>query len=138
MAATHSSTLERNRETVREFLEVFSTGDVDGILARLDDAATWWISGSLGFSGEKSKAEMGQILAGVTEAYVGGALKLTPTSFGADGDRVFVEADGHAELHNGRVYSPKSAFVFTVGGDGLITSIREYLDTQHAHATFFA
>lgn len=139
VAATDSSTLDSNQVAVREFLEVFSTGDVDGILARLHDDATWWVSGRMeGFSGEKSKEEMGKLLAGVTDVYVGGALKLTPTSVGADGDRVFVEADGHAELKNGRVYEPQSAFVFRLDDSGLITSIREYLDTQHAHAIFFS
>lgn len=126
-----------NTETVRAFLETFSAGDVPGILAALHDDARWWISGAVdGFSGDKSKSEMGALLGGVTDIYVGGALKLTPTIFVAEGDRVFVEADGYAELTNGRIYSPTSAFLFEVK-DGLITSIKEYLDTKHAHEIFF-
>jgi uncharacterized protein len=136
--STSTSTTEQNKVTVKEFLEVFSTGDVDGILERLQDDATWWISGSLeGMSGTKSKEEMGTLLGGVTTIYKGGALPLAPVSMVAEGDRVAVEAEGRAELTNGRVYEPKSAFVFEVA-DGRIRSIREYIDTAHAHATFMA
>jgi ketosteroid isomerase-like protein len=111
--STSTSTTEQNKVTVKEFLEVFSTGDVDGILERLQDDATWWISGSLeGMSGTKSKEEMGALLGGVTTIYKGGALPLAPVSMVAEGDRVAVEAEGRAELTNGRVYEPKSAFVF--------------------------
>jgi ketosteroid isomerase-like protein len=133
-----TSTAEQNKATVKDFLEVFSTGDVDGILERMHDDATWWISGSLeGMSGTKSKEEMGTLLGGVTSIYKEGALRLTPASMIAEGDRVVVEAEGHAELTNGRVYQPQSAFVFEVT-DGRIASIKEYLDTAHAHATFMA
>jgi len=129
---------EENKAVVKEFLEVFSTGDVDGILDRLDDNATWWISGSLeGMSGTKSKAEMGQLLGGVTTVYKEGAMRVTPVEMTAEGDRVVVEAEGYAELNNGRVYNPKSAWVFEVA-DGKVKAIREYLDTAHAHATFMA
>jgi uncharacterized protein len=136
--STSTSTTEQNKATVREFLEVFSTGDVDGIVERLHDEATWWISGSLeGMSGTKSKEEMATLLGGVTTIYKEGALPLKPVSMVAEGDRVAVEAEGRAELTNGRVYEPKSAFVFEVV-DGRIKSIKEYLDTAHAHAIFFA
>jgi ketosteroid isomerase-like protein len=136
--STSTSTTEQNKATVKDFLEVFSTGDVEGILERMHDDATWWISGSLeGMSGTKSKEEMGTLLGGVTSIYKEGALRLTPVSMIAEGDRVAVEAEGHAELTNGRVYQPMSAFVFEVV-DGRVKSIREYLDTAHAHATFMA
>ena len=136
--STDTSTTEQNKATVKEFLEVFSTGDVDGILERMHDDATWWISGSLeGMSGTRSKQEMGTLLGGVTTVYKEGALPLTPVSMIAEGERVAVEAEGRAELNNGRVYEPKSAFVFEIA-DGRIKSIREYIDTAHAHATFMA
>jgi ketosteroid isomerase-like protein len=132
------STAEQNKATVEDFLRVFSTGDVDGILERMHDDATWWISGSLeGMAGTKSKAEMGALLGGVTTVYKEGALRLTPMSIIAEGDTVVVEARGHAELTNGRVYEPQSAFVFQVV-DGRMKSVREYIDTAHAHATFMA
>jgi ketosteroid isomerase-like protein len=128
---------EQNTAIVREFLEVFSTGDVPGVLDRLDDEATWWVSGKIeGFAGTKSKEEMGKLLESVVPVYKGGALKITPVQIIAAGDRVAVEAEGYAELTNGRVYNPQSSFFFKLA-DGKITQVREYLDTQHAHEIFF-
>jgi ketosteroid isomerase-like protein len=133
-----TTTVEQNKSIVAEFLEVFSTGDVPGILERLHDDATWWVSGKLeGFAGTKSKQEMGNLLEGVVTVYKEGALRLTPLEMIAEDDRVVVEAEGYAELNNGRVYNPQSAFVFRIA-DGKIKSIKEYLDTQHAHDIFFA
>jgi ketosteroid isomerase-like protein len=133
-----TTTVEQNKSIVAEFLEVFSTGDVPGILERLHDDATWWVSGKLeGFAGTKSKQEMGKLLEGVVTVYKEGALRLTPLEMIAEDDRVVVEAEGYAELNNGRVYNPQSAFVFRIA-DGKIKSVKEYLDTQHAHDIFFA
>jgi uncharacterized protein len=133
-----TTTVEQNKSIVAEFLEVFSTGDVPGILERLHDDATWWVSGKLeGFAGTKSKQETGKLLEGVVTVYKEGALRLTPLEMIAEDDRVVVEAEGYAELNNGRVYNPQSAFVFRIA-DGKIKSIKEYLDTQHAHDIFFA
>ena len=135
---TTNTTAELNKAIVAEFLDVFSTGDVPGILERLHDDATWWVSGKIeGFAGTKSKEEMGKLLEGVVTVYKEGALRITPLEMIAEGDRVAVEAEGYAELNNGRVYSPQSAFVFEIA-DGKIRSVREYLDTQHAHDIFFA
>jgi uncharacterized protein len=128
----------QNTATVREFLEVFSTGNVPGILDRLDDDATWWVSGKTeGFAGTKTKDEMGKLLESVVPVYTGGALKITPLQIVAAGDRVAVEAEGYAELTNGRVYNPQTSFFFRLA-NGKITEVREYLDTHHAYETFFA
>jgi ketosteroid isomerase-like protein len=133
-----AQSLDQNKATVEEFLKVFSTGSVPAILERLHPEATWWISGKgEGFAGSKSKAEMGAVLESVTTLYKDGALRLTPVSMIAEGDRVFVEAEAYGELNNGRVYNPQTAFVFEMA-DGLITHVKEYLDTQHAQDVFFA
>jgi ketosteroid isomerase-like protein len=133
-----STTADQNKSIVVEFLEVFSEGDVPGVLERLHDDATWWVSGSIeGFAGTKSKEEMGKLLEGVVTVYRQGALRLTPVAMLAEGDRVAVETEGYAVLTNGRVYEPQSAFVFEVS-DGKIRSVREYIDTLHAHEIFVA
>jgi len=133
-----NTTNELNKSIVAEFLAVFSTGNVPGILERLHDDATWWVSGKIeGFAGTKSKQEMGKLLEGVVTVYKEGALRITPLEMVAEGDRVAVEAEGYAELTNGRVYNPQSAFVFEIA-DGKIKRVKEYLDTQHAHDIFFA
>ena len=137
MAITHTTT-EQNKSVVKEFLEVFSKGDVPGILDRLHDDATWWVSGKVeGFAGTRTKAEMGTLLESVVTLYKQSALRLTPLEMVAEGDRVVVEAEGYAELNNGRVYNPQSVLIFQIA-DGKVKSVREYLDTQHASDVFFA
>jgi ketosteroid isomerase-like protein len=128
----------RNKAVAEEFLRVFSSGDVPAILDRLDDGATWWISGKAeGFAGTKSKEEMGKVLESVVTMYTAGALRVTPVAIVAEGDRVVVEVEAYGELTNGRVYNPESVWILQVEGDK-VTSVREYLDTQHAQEVFFA
>lgn len=68
-------TAEQNKAVVRNFYQVFSTGNVADILALMRDDATYWVSGSVqGFSGVKTKAQLAEALAGVDKLYVGGAL----------------------------------------------------------------
>jgi ketosteroid isomerase-like protein len=129
---------EKNKELVAEFMEVFSSGDVDKILSRLADSATWWVAGSVeGISGTKSKAEFREMLSGIAASTVTGAIRLTPHAFTAEGDRVAVETESYAELRNGRVYNNLYHFVFEVR-DGKIQSVKEYLDTEHTRAVFLA
>ena len=128
----------RNRTVAEEFLRVFSSGDVPAILDRLADGATWWVSGKAeGFAGTKSKEEMGKVLESVVTMYRAGALRVTPVTMIAEGDRVVVEVEAYGELTNGRVYNPESLWILEVEDDK-VTSVREYLDTQHAQDVFFA
>jgi hypothetical protein len=119
-------------------MEVFSTGDVEGILACLHEDATYWVSGSIpGMSDTYDKQRLGGLLGGVTTVYKGGALRISPTSMIGEGDKVAVEAESFAELLNGRVYKNQYHFLFEVA-DGKILRVKEYMDTQHAYDTFVA
>ena len=55
MSTAESGTVEaQNKALVSEFMEVFSKGDVEAILAMMDDSATWWVGGTMeGISGTK-------------------------------------------------------------------------------------
>lgn len=135
---TVNNLLERNKDVVRHFLSIFSTGDVAGILSCLDDDCTWWISGNVpGISGSYSKQEMGELLSGIVNVYKQGALPITPGSMTAEGKRVAVEAESCSELNNGRVFKNTYHFLFEVDGER-ITNIREYSDTLHMYETFIA
>ncbi|HEX8419662.1 MAG TPA: nuclear transport factor 2 family protein [Sphingomonas sp.] len=121
---------------VTDFFATFSRGDVDGVLARMTDDATWWVSGRIeGMSGTNSKQALGELLRQVKPLYKGGALSITPLAFTVDGDRVAVEAESHAELANGGVYANQYHFLIELS-DGLIRRVREYSDTQHMLETF--
>lgn len=133
---TSNSQLARNKEAVRHFLKVFSTGDVDGILECLDDDCTWWISGNVpGISGSYSKQQMGELLSGIVNIYKQGALPIIPGDMTAEGRRVAVEAESCSELRNGRMFKNTYHFLFEVDGEH-ITRIREYSDTLHMYETF--
>lgn len=131
-----AGSVETNKAIVKSFLAVFSTGNVAGILDGLEDDATWWVSGRLqGLSGTYTKADLGPLLKGATALYTTGALRITPLEMIAEGNRVAVEAESYAELTDGRVYNNLYHFVFEIR-NGRIARVKEYMDTDHANATF--
>jgi ketosteroid isomerase-like protein len=124
------------KEVVRAFFAVFSSGDVEKILECLTDDATWWVAGSIpNMSGENSKTVLGTVLRYAVTLYKGHALRITPSSMISEGNSVAVEADGYAELNDGRVYLNQYHFRIQVQGTR-IQRVREYSDTQHMLATF--
>ncbi len=62
-----------------------------------------------------------------------GGLKITPTAWICDGERVAVEADSHMKLQDGREYRNQYHFSIQLR-DGKICRIREYMDTAHVAA----
>ena len=129
---------EDNTQLITEFMEVFSAGDVEKILGYLTDDGTWWVGGTIeGVSGTKDKAAFGEMLSGLSSLCKGGAIKLTPKAFTAQGNRVAVETESYAELENGRIYNNLYHFVFVLR-DGKIQQAKEYLDTEHTRAVFVA
>jgi ketosteroid isomerase-like protein len=127
-----------NKAVVSDFLAIFSRGDVPGVLRCMADEATWWVSGTIaGMSGTYEKRTFGELLEGVKPVYKTGAMLFRPKSMIAEGPFVAVEADSYAELTNGRVYSNQYHLLFEIRG-GKVLRVKEYMDTQHAHAIFFA
>ncbi len=124
--------IEENKAIVREFFARFSAADVEGALSLLDEGAVWramGVEGGLPMSGELDKESIGGLIAGVKEAIPAG-LKLTPSDWTAEGDRVALELECYGELTNGRVYNNFYHFLVIVSG-GKIKSVREYMDTNH-------
>jgi len=125
------------KTVVADFLSTFSTGNVDAILDAMADGATWHVSGRIqGMSGTYAKAQLGELLRGAVALYREGALRITPTSMIAEGNKVAVEAESFATLTNGRVYDNRYHFLFEVAGDKIL-GVREYMDTMHAWDVFF-
>jgi ketosteroid isomerase-like protein len=138
MAAGSTDTeTETSRALVLDFLEVFSSGDVDKILGMMHEDGTWWVAGTMpGISGTKDREAFGEMLSGIS-ATCTGPIKLTPQAVTAEGNRVAVETESYAELQNGRVYNNNYHFLFEVK-DGKILRVKEYLDTEHTTAVFLA
>lgn len=126
-----------NKAIVSEFFATFSTGNVPAIIAAMAPDGSWWVSGKLdGMSGSYTAAGLAPLLEGAKAGYKARALRITPTGMIAEGDMVAVEADGFAELLDGRVYDCQYHFLITIRG-GKIGDVKEYMDTQHAKETFF-
>ena len=124
------------KRIVREFFSVFSTGDVERILECLTEDATWWVAGNIPqMSGETSKAALGTVLRNAVTLYRGNALRITPLSLISEGNSVAAEAEGYAEMNDGRIYSNQYHFRIEVKGNR-IQRVREYSDTQHMRDTF--
>ncbi|HPV68792.1 MAG TPA: nuclear transport factor 2 family protein [Sphingorhabdus lacus] len=128
---------EDNMAIVADFFATFSKGDVPGVIERLHDDGSWWVSGTIeGMSGTYSKAELAGLLEGARALYREGALQITPTLMTAQDDRVAVEAKSFATMDDGRIYANSYHFLVIVR-DGKVANVREYMDTIHARETFF-
>ncbi len=128
---------EDNKRIAAEFLERFADADTGGALALLDDAVIWRAmgrEGSLPISGEMDKAGIGTLINNVKATFPG-KLKLTPTGWTAERDRVAIELESYGTKENGTVYNNFYHFLFIVS-HGKITSIREYFDTIHVKQVF--
>ena len=85
-------------------------------------------------SGTRDKQAIGELIQAVKALFPAG-MKLTPTGWTCEGDRVSVEVESYAVKANGTIHNNLNHFLVTVA-DGRITTIREYLDTLHAKGVF--
>ena len=127
-------TSDRNRATAHRLFELFSAGDIDGVLALMTDDATWRIPGKKELTptaGVYTKERIGRLFRRMVENLSDG-LRMTVLSSIAEGDRVALEVISSGDLKNGRLYRQEYHFLMEFR-DGKISAVREYLDTQHAH-----
>lgn len=126
-----------NKKLTTDFFSRFTAGDVPGVLALMDDSATWRIPGKPELSpsaGTYDKTKIGQLFNTMMGRLKGG-LKMTVTGMVAEGNCVAAEVVSHGDLKNGRVYDQEYHFLIEFR-DGRIVAVREYLDTQHAFAVW--
>ena len=128
-----------NRRLAEELFARLTAGDIPGALATLTDDATWLAAGRrelLPAAGTYSKEKLGRLFNAMLGQLRNG-LKMTVKGMIAEDNRVALEAESYGELRNGRVYNQHYSFVIEFRG-GRISAVREYLDTQHAHAVWYA
>jgi uncharacterized protein len=121
-----------NQQVVANFLQAFSSGDVPRTMGMMAESATWWVAGTMPISGTYDKAAFTALLNGVVDA-LEGPIQITPKAYTVQGERVAVEAESLAHTRSGRTYNNHYHFLITVN-DGLISSVKEYLDTMHTNA----
>lgn len=130
---------DRNRATAQRFFELFSAGDIDGVLTLMTEDATWRIPGKKELSptaGLYTRERIAHLFRRMLDALATG-LRMTVISSLAEGDRVALEVTSSGDLKNGRLYRQEYHFLMEFR-EGKICAVREYLDTQHAHDVWIA
>ena len=133
------TTETQNKAIARQFFERFTASDIEGALALMTDDATWWIPGTKELAptaGTYSKEKIGRLFHRMLAALESG-LAMTLKSSIAEGDFVAAEVESSGDLRNGRRYRQQYHILMQFR-DGRICAVREYLDTQHAHAVWVA
>jgi ketosteroid isomerase-like protein len=126
--------VKTSKQVAARLFELFSTGDIDGVMDLFADDATWWLPGRPGqlpVVGTRTKAQIGRLFQAMTQA-LDGPLKMTVKSAIAEGDEVAMEVESLGHLKNGRIYNQHYHFRIIVRA-GRIAAVREYLDTLHVH-----
>lgn len=117
-----SEMAERNRSLVLRLMTALNNCDIHQIDQILHRDCTWWV---LGIGTMDRQTLIRQLQAMLGDARVAETKILGTT---AEGERVAVESEGNFELADGRVYRNSYHHLFVVQA-GLVTQVREYLDT---------
>jgi uncharacterized protein len=122
--------VEENKRMVLHMLDCLSTWKSDEVLACMNDSATWVfevVSDSLPqLQGPMSKTALSTQMKELSRVLPSG-VRLVVTGVTAEGDRVAVEAQGHAVTARGKNYNNRYHFLFEMRA-GKVQAIREYND----------
>lgn len=122
---------EDHKRIVAHFFDAFSRGEIDEAFASMDASATWWVPGTLPFSGTKSKAQYLQIVGTSRNGFPAG-IRFEVKGLVAEGDSVAAEVESLGTHRNGKTYNNKYHFLFRLK-DGKFVEVKEYMDTLHLH-----
>lgn len=131
-------TAEHNKQIAIDFFNLLGRGEIEPALALATDDMTYWIAGKPGgvpSSGSKDKKQMRRLFQNMMGSLESG-LPMTVEGVTAEGDRVALELESLGRLKNGRTYNNEYHILLQFR-DGEICAVREYLDTQHVHDTWF-
>ena len=130
---------EGNKQVAIELFARFTANNISGVLDTMTEDATWLIPGkpeATPSAGLYTKEKISRLFHTMLKRLKSG-LRMTVKSAIAEGNKVAVEVESRGELTNGRIYSQQYHFLLEFR-EGKICAVREYLDTQHAHAVWFA
>jgi ketosteroid isomerase-like protein len=132
-------------------LGALDANDAEGVRAWFAPGATWWVDTGLDraagepdhdpgaqrpwpLHGRMPAGEKCDLLRGLPERFPGGCRQHVRRAF-AGGDLAVFEVEGDGSFLGERPYRNRYCFVVEVR-DGLVTAVREYLDTAHSAAVF--
>ena len=117
-------TTEQNRATALKLVATLGAGAPD--MSLVTDDAVWWAPGR----GEFDNETFAKMASGFASMFKNPS-QIAVHGVTAEDNRVAIEAQGHAELTNGKVYRNTYHYLF-VFQDGKICQGKLYNDTQHA------
>lgn len=123
---------ESNQAVIKKFYELITQGDDTRAGELLADDLVWKeVAATRPMTLTKE-----QVLHGFSRlraGFVDGKLRMTPTAFIAEGDRVAVEFESYAQTKAGKTYNNKYHAVWIFHA-GKAREVRSYSDTAHAMA----
>ena len=138
-AATADAPNATAKDVVLDYMRILQTGDMEALRAFFLPDATWTLTGDLPLS--RTWTGPGQIfdefIPAMFTRFVPETVELEFEGVIAEGERVFAEWNTRAQTRSGHRYDQHCLAVFTIH-DGRIASVREYLDTLHAHRAVFS
>jgi ketosteroid isomerase-like protein len=123
------STVARNKESARNYIDAITRGDSVTMLGYIADTAAIITMGSTLASGVRDKEALGKLLQDLKVSLPQG-LKMTIHNVIGEGDRVALEAESSGPHISGKMYNNKYHFVFRFQ-NGKIVELKEYMDTEH-------
>ena len=130
------NTAELNKQIVLQGYAALKAGDVAGYFDRMAEDVTVTYFGNHRFSRTfRGKGDIMENFVPPLLDRLEGPIKITVTNAIAEGDQVFVEAQGESRTKDGLNYNNLYGIVLKLK-DGKITEIREYMDTELTKAIF--
>lgn len=127
---------ESNKQIVLLAYASLKAGNVAGYFDSMADDITLTYFGNHLFTGTyRGKKDILDNYVPVLLNRLEGPIKITVTNAIAEGDQVFVEAEGESRTKDGLDYNNLYGIVLRLK-DGKITEVREYMDTELVKAIF--
>src|SRR5690242_10314087 len=129
-----------SKSVIQSYVAALEAGDEATVRSLFAEDASWTLAaGDLPISGtwQGRDAILGEFLATALAHYQPGSIQLEITGLTAEDDRVVLQWTSRARTVSGRPYENGCIGVFVVR-DGLIRSVREYMDTLYARDRAFA
>lgn len=136
MATSSETVAEFNKRVVLQAYAALKAGEVAGYFDRMTDDVTVTYFGNHRFSRTfRGKGDIMENFVPPLLDRLEGPIKITVTNAIAEGDQVFVEAQGESRTKDGLDYNNLYGIVLKLK-DGKIAEIREYMDTELTKAIF--
>jgi ketosteroid isomerase-like protein len=126
----NASVSEANKQVVLKGYAALKAGDVNSYFDSMTEDVTITYFGNHLFTGTyRGKADIMANYVPLLLARLDGPIKISVTNAIAEGDQVFVEAQGESRTKDGLSYNNLYGIVLKLRS-GKIAAIREYMDTE--------